>query len=385
MSAAAGSCRRRTSGSAATWRRQERRRGGVAARWPGVGGAGADRPDPPHVAATESSARSSEQRRRSRERRDAIAPHDRTGPDEEALRDADARFPVLDIDPRLAKRRAGSRSKDPPEAHEVLERIRDAHRRATSCTTTRAATSTARGWRRSADLKVGAVRHRDRAGAQGRQASDAPPPDDGHRHALRRDRAPRPHVLQPALAREPLQGGTGARRVRRRDAVPRPPPAREPGGRAPPRRRRRPDPHRADHPRAPGVGGHHHADDPRVGPRGARAAPAAPRPAARPSWSRPKRSVRLRPGRSGGSTSPQHPAELARAPGAAEVRRAVHAGARRGVPQAPGGGRADRRGPHGGGPADRAARGRRCRSNRPARSGGPSSAIDEAMASARAR
>ena len=31
--------------------------------------------------------------------------------------------PILEIDPRLAKRRAGSRSKDPLEAHEVLERM----------------------------------------------------------------------------------------------------------------------------------------------------------------------------------------------------------------------------------------------------------------------
>ena len=31
--------------------------------------------------------------------------------------------PTLDIDPRLAKRRAGSRAKDPLEAHQVLERM----------------------------------------------------------------------------------------------------------------------------------------------------------------------------------------------------------------------------------------------------------------------
>ena len=74
----------------------------------------------------------------------------------------------------------------------------------------------------------------------------------------------------------------------------------------------------------------------------------------RPTWSRPRRSrdydQALRK-----IHFPEHPGQLARRPGAAEVRRAVHAGARRRVPQAPGGGRADRRGAHGGGSADGAA------------------------------
>ncbi len=200
----------------------------------------------------------------------------------------------------------------------------------------------------------GGVRHGHRVGAQGRETTDATSPDDGHRHAVRQDRPPRSDVLQPAVARVPLQGGTGAGRLRRRDALPRAHPAREPGGRAPPRRRRRPDPHRAHHPRAPRVGGHHDEDDPRAGVCGARAAPEDPRPAPGRAG-RGRSALRLRPG-AAEDPLPRASRPARSSPGTAEVRRAVHAGARRRVPQAPGRGRADRRGAHGGGSADGAAR-----------------------------
>jgi hypothetical protein len=44
-------------------------------------------------------------------------------PDEEGAVTLTLGSPIHDIDPRLAKRRAGSRSKDPLEAHEVLDRM----------------------------------------------------------------------------------------------------------------------------------------------------------------------------------------------------------------------------------------------------------------------
>ena len=252
---------------------------------------------------------------------------------------------ILDIDPKLAKRRAGSRAKEPLEAHQVLERmgvetVGDLLHHYPRRYIDRSRVQTIR------DLRAGAYATVIATVQQGVQTADAARSADGHRDAVRRDRQARSDVLQPAVARLRLQGRAGSGRLRRRHALSRPYPDREPGGRAPPRRRVGPDPHGAHHAGAPGVGGHHDADDPRVGVRG-------------PSSNCRRSPIRL-------------PAELVQAEslsdydqalrtihfpedrgsarpraGAVEVRRAVHARARGRVPQASRGGRASRRRAHG--------------------------------------
>ena len=66
-------------------------------------------------------------------------------PDEEGSVTLTLDSQIVDIDPKLAKRRSGSRSKEALEAHEVLD-ARSASRRSTTCsiTTLAAATSIAR-------------------------------------------------------------------------------------------------------------------------------------------------------------------------------------------------------------------------------------------------
>ena len=58
-----------------------------------------------------------------RERRGAIHRMIEPVPDEEGSVKLALDSPILDIDPKLAKRRAGSRAKEPMEAHQVLERM----------------------------------------------------------------------------------------------------------------------------------------------------------------------------------------------------------------------------------------------------------------------
>ena len=79
------------------------------------------------------------------------------------------------------------------------------------------------------------------------EATDASPAVDGDRDARGRHRHAGPDVLQPTLGSGHLQGGSGARRLGHGHPVPGPPPAGQPGGGDPRRRRAGPRAHGADH------------------------------------------------------------------------------------------------------------------------------------------
>ena len=306
-------------------------------------------------------------------------------PDEEGVRDARARLPDSSTSiPSWPRRRAGSRAKEPIEAHQVLER--DGHRdgRRPAPPLPCAATSTDPASRRSATCETGRVRDGDRDGAaRSSSGQTRRAPDDGHRHALRRTGLPRPDVLQPAVGWPSLykagpelavsgvvhavSGPDSSSRTRRsrscaatkRDLI-------HTG---------------ADHAGASGVRGHHDADDPRArSTRALERLPSDPDPM-------PAELVRGRDRSVDYDQALRHihfPSDhrqLARAHGAAEVRRAVHARAR-GSRSASIGVEAERNGvAHApAGPLDAAAAARRCRSSRPARSERAIAAVGEAMA-----
>ncbi len=236
-------------------------------------------------------------------------------------------------------------------------------RSAISSATTRGDTSTVPRSSAIGDLRIGRTGDRDRAGAQDREALDAPAAVDGDRDARGRHRHARPDVLQPAVGGRHLQGGSGARRLGHAS----------PGtGAGSSSRTRRPR----------SSAGTSATWSTRGGSRRSTAPPRASRPGRSVSWSS-RRS-------SGCRRSPDPmPSELldaeglddldtalrrvhfpedARAAGARdrapEVRRAVHARAGRRVPQASAGVGADRRGTSGGGRAHRLGCSRRCRSSR---------------------
>ena len=205
--------------------------------------AGAD--EPPHVAAIESNATSRNDDRRVRERRGAIHRMIEPVPDEEGSvtlaldsRDPRHRSQAGEASRRLAGEGAAGGASGPRRAW-AIETVGDLLHHYPRRYIDRSRVETIR------DLRGRCVRHRDRDGQQGGRSG---------RRAARQTMVtvtlsdetglPRSDVLQPAVARLRLQGRAGGGRLRRRHALSRAYPAREPGGRAPPRRRRGPDPHR---------------------------------------------------------------------------------------------------------------------------------------------
>ena len=95
--------------------------------------------------------------------------------------------PILDIDPKLAKRRAGSRAKEPLEAHQVLERmgvetVGDLLHHYPRRYIDRSRVQTIR------DLRAGAYATVIATVSKVFKTADAARPAHGHRHAVRRDR-----------------------------------------------------------------------------------------------------------------------------------------------------------------------------------------------------
>ncbi len=157
------------------------------------------------------------------------------------------------------------------------------------------------------------------------------------------------HVLQPAVAGHDLPQGDGARGLGGRAVLPGQPADGQPGGRGPPRRTRRAGAHRTDHPGASRRGRDRAANDPRAALPGVRAAGATARPPARGGGAAER--LCAWDDRAPHDPFPCRRRRARRRPRAAEVRRALHAGARGRLPQAARRGRAQGRGAHAGGRA----------------------------------
>ena len=129
--------------------------------------------------------------------------------DDGTRRAADARLADRATSTRCsppARAGAGTRAWSPHRRRGALDRLRHRHRGRTAAPLPAPLHRSVPGADdpRPEDRRV---RHGDRPRAQGREATDPPPSDDGDRHARRRHRLPRPHVLQPAVAGLELQGG----------------------------------------------------------------------------------------------------------------------------------------------------------------------------------